>query len=148
MSTDVTVEQRIGRPRADVAAYTADWRNDPSWIGALSDVELVTDGEFGVGSRVRRVAGFLGRRIEYVNEVVAWERGERLVMKSVKAPFPMTVTYEWDDAPGGALMRIRAEGDAGGFYRFAGPLLSRMVKRGIAGDLERLRERLEAQGPV
>jgi hypothetical protein len=145
VSTDVTVEQEIGRPRGDVAAYAADWRNDPGWIGALTDVELVSDGEFDVGSQVKRVASFLGRRIEYVNEVVAWERGERLVMRSVKAPFPMKVTYEWSDASAGTRMRIRAEGDAGGFYRFAGPLLSLMVRRGIASDLKRLRERLESR---
>jgi hypothetical protein len=59
----------------------------------------------------------------------------------------MTVTYEFEDAPGGGtLMRIRTEGDASGFYRLAGPLLSRAVKRGVAGDLERLKTRLEA-GP-
>jgi uncharacterized membrane protein len=143
VSTDVTVEQEIGRPRADVAAYASDWRNDPTWIGALTDVELVSDGQFGVGSRVKRVASFLGRRIEYVNEVVTWDRGERLAMKSVKAPFPMQVTYEWDDCSRGTRMRIRAQGDASGFYRVAGPLLSLMVKRGISSDLKRLRERLE-----
>jgi uncharacterized membrane protein len=145
--TDVTVEERIGRPRDDVAAYASDWRNDSDWIGALSEVNLVTDGPFGVGSRVQRVAAFLGRRIEYVNEVVAWDPDERLRMKSVKAPFPMTVTYEWEDAgKDGTLMRIRAEGDASGFYRFAGPLLSLMVRRGIASDLKRLRANLESGG--
>ena len=66
-------------------------------------------------------------------------------MKSVKAPFPMTVTYEWEDAgDSGTLMRIHAEGDASGFYRLAGPLLSLMVRRGIASDLRRLRANLEA----
>src|SRR3954452_5413878 len=91
VSTDVTVEQRIARPRAEVAAYTSDWRNDPSWIRDLTDVRLVTDPPFGVGARVARVAQFLGRRMEYVNEVVEWRPGEGLAMRSVKAPFPMTV---------------------------------------------------------
>jgi hypothetical protein len=43
-------------------------------------------------------------------------------------------------------MRIRTEGDASGFYRVAGPLLSRAVKRGLERDLRQLKERLEA-GP-
>jgi hypothetical protein len=42
-------------------------------------------------------------------------------------------------------MRIRAGGDAGGFYRVAGPLLSRAVRRGIGRDLRKLKELLESQ---
>ena len=60
----------------------------------------------------------------------------------------MTVTYEFEDAGGGGtLMRIRTGGDASGFYRLAGLLLSRAVKRGVSADLERLKSRLEA-GPA
>ena len=144
MSTDVSVEQRVERPRGEVAAYAADWRNDKEWIGALDEVRLVQENPL----RVARVASFLGRRIEYVNEVVEHESGRRLVMRSVKAPFPMTVTYEFDDAEGGAsVMRIRAQGDASGFYRLAGALLSGAVKRGLGRDLANLKKRLEQAGP-
>jgi hypothetical protein len=62
------VEQRIARPRVEVARYATDWQNEPAWIGALSESRLVTEPPFGVGSRVERVASFLGKRIEYVNE--------------------------------------------------------------------------------
>src|SRR5690349_19244672 len=113
-----------------------DWRNDPTWIGALSNVRFVGDGPFGVGSRVARIASFLGKRIEYVNEVVELETARRLAMRSVAGPFPMTVVYELEDAGGATLVRIRAQGDASGFYRVAAPLLSRAVRRGITGDLE------------
>jgi uncharacterized membrane protein len=145
MSTDVVVEEIIERPRAEVASYAMDWRNDRDWIGALTDVQLMSDGPFGVGSQVKRVASFLGRRIEYVNEVVELKPEKRLAMRSVKAPFPMTVVYEFEDSgQARTRMRIRAGGEASGFYRVAGPMLSRAVRRGIAGDLRRLKERLEA----
>jgi uncharacterized membrane protein len=143
--TDVSVETLVARPRHAVAAYASDPANDADWIGALTEVRVLTDPPFGVGSRVLRVASFLGRRIEYVNEVTELDPGRRLAMRSVKAPFPMTVVYEWEDAGDGATrMRIRAGGDASGFYRVAGPLLSRAVRRGIEGDLERLRRALES----
>jgi uncharacterized membrane protein len=138
--TDVSAESTIARPRDEVAGYATDWRNDREWIGALTDVRLVQEEPL----QVARVASFLGRRIEYVNEVVDHEPGRRLVMRSVKAPFPMTVTYEFEDADGGdTLMRIRTEGDASGFYRLAGPLLSRAVKRGLERDLAQLKQKLE-----
>jgi uncharacterized membrane protein len=138
--TDVSAESTIARPRDAVARYATDWRNDKEWIGALTDVRLVQEEPL----QVARVASFLGKRIEYVNEVVEHEPGRRLVMRSVKAPFPMTVTYEFEDADGGdTLMRIRTEGDASGFYRLAGPLLARAVKRGLDRDLALLKQKLE-----
>jgi hypothetical protein len=143
MGVDVTVEQRIARERASVAAFAMDPANDRRWIGALSEVNVLTDPPIGPGTRVERVASFLGKRIEYVNEITEYAPGEHLAMRSVKAPFAMTVAYEFEDAPGGTLARIRAGGDATGFYAIAGPLLNAMVRRGIRRDLAKLRAILE-----
>jgi hypothetical protein len=41
--TDVRVEVTVPRPRADVARYAADWRNDTEWIGALTEASPVTE---------------------------------------------------------------------------------------------------------
>jgi hypothetical protein len=144
VSVDVTVEERIARDRPAVAGFAMDPANDTRWIGALTSVRVLTDGPVGPGTQVERVASFLGRRIEYVNEITALEPGRRLAMRSVRAPFPMTVDYTFeDDGDGRCLARIRAGGDASGFYALAGPLLSAMVRRGIARDLEQLKTELE-----
>ena len=147
MSVDVTVEQRIARPRDEVARFAMDPSNDTRWITALDSARVLTGGPVGVGTRVERIASFLGRRIEYVNEIVVHEPPARLVMRSVKAPFPMEVTYEFDDARPATLARIRAAGDAGGFYRIAGPLLGAAVRRGVARDLATLKRLLEEDRP-
>jgi hypothetical protein len=68
-------------------------------------------------------------------------------MHSVKAPFPMTVVYEFDESGANqTLARITAGGDAKGFYNVAGALLSLMVKRGIGRDLQALKRIMEAEG--
>ena len=77
-------------------------------------------------------------------EVVGFETESRLAMRSVKGPFPMKVTYEFEEASGGTLARIRVEGEAGGFYKLASPLMSRSVKRNITNDLRTLKELLES----
>ena len=143
MSVDVVAEQHIARAPGDVAAFAMDPANDLRWIKALSGVRKLTEGPVGPGTRIERVATFLGRRIEYVNEITALEPGRRLEMRSVKAPFPMRVTYEFEPAGDGALARIRASGDTGRFYALAGPLLGRMVRRGISRDLGALKAELE-----
>ncbi|HEX4759668.1 MAG TPA: SRPBCC family protein [Thermoleophilaceae bacterium] len=140
----MTVEQKIGRPPEEVAAYAMDPANDRDWIGALTRVEVLGDGPVAPGTRVRRVARFLGRDMEYVNEITELTRPKRLAMKSVKAPFPMTVTYQFEPDGAGTLMRIHTGGDASGFYKMATPVLSAMVRRGVASDLKRLKQRLEA----
>ncbi|MGH2650348.1 MAG: SRPBCC family protein [Actinomycetota bacterium] len=145
MSIDVTAEAAIARPHEEVAGYALDYRNDPVWIGGIREAELVDDGPFGAGSRVRRVAKFLGRRIEYVLQVAELEPGRRIVMRSVKSPFPMLVTYEFVDAPGGTLARIRVQGDPSGSYRLSDRLMAPMVRRSIGKDVRRLKELLEAR---
>jgi len=143
MSVDVTVEREIARERPAVAGFVMDPANDTRWIKALDSVRTLGDEPVGPGTRVERIASFLGRRIEYVNEIVELVPGERLVMRSVKAPFPMEVRYELDEAGDGTRMRIRATGDASGFYRVAGPLLGAAVRRGIERDLDELKKVLE-----
>ena len=137
------MEQLIDADPERVAAYAMDPINDATWIGALTEVDVLTDGPVGTGTRVKRVARFLGKRIEYVNEIEEYDPPRRLVMRSVKAPFPMTVTYEVEPADAGTRMRIVTGGDASGFYKLAGPLLNRQVERGVAGDLKRLKAILE-----
>jgi hypothetical protein len=146
MSTDVTVEETVERPREVVAGFATNWRNDTRWIGAISEARLLTEEPFGVGSQVERIARFLGKRVEYALEVAEYEPGSRLVSRSIKSPFPMTVSYEFEDVEAGTLMRIRTQGDARRFYRLAGPLLDRAVRRGVARDLATLKAILEADG--
>jgi hypothetical protein len=148
VGVDVTVEQLIRRPREEVAGFAMDPANDARWILALDSVRVLDGGPVGVGTRVERIAGFLGRKIEYVNEIDDYDPPRRLGMHSVKAPFPMTVVYEFDESGANETRaRIKAGGDAKGFYNVAGPLLSRMVRRGIERDLLELRKLMEANGP-
>lgn len=144
MALDEIAEIHISRQADDVAAYMFDPAHDPTWISGLSEAEPL-DGAapLDVGSRVRRRASFLGRRIDYVMEIVALEPGRRLAMHAVEAPMPMDVTYEVESAPDGAVARVRVQGDAGGLYRLAAPLVSTQVGRSIGADVRRLKRILE-----
>ncbi|MEW6582437.1 MAG: SRPBCC family protein [Actinomycetota bacterium] len=143
--TDVTVETRVARPRPQVARLMMDPANDLAWIGALTRVEVLGGGPVGTGTQVLRVARFLGRTMEYVNEIVEYAPPARLAMRSVRAPFPMTVVYELAEDGDGTRVTIRTRGDAGGFYRLAAPLLSAAVRRSVAADLRRLKAAVEAE---
>lgn len=143
-SIDVTAVARIAAPRQVVAGYVMDHANDPVWIGGITESELLDEPPLGVGSRVRRVASFMGKRIEYVNEVTRLEPGSLLEMRSVKSPFPMVVTYAFEEADGATRASVRVQGDPSALYRLAGPLMTRRVRRSVQEDLQRLRAILEA----
>jgi uncharacterized membrane protein len=145
MPVDVTATSTIGCPREEVAAYLQDPANDTTWIGGLRSARLLTPGPVAVGSRIERVASFLGRRVEYVNEITELT-GDRLVMRSVRSPFPMRVTYGHERAGDGATeVSVRVEGDAGRYYALLAPLLGVAVRRAIARDLRNLKRVLEGR---
>ena len=142
---NVQVETVIHRSRSDVAGFAMDAGNDPVWIGGITQSRTLTEQPMGKGTQVERVAKFLGRRIEYVNEVVEYNPESELLMRSIKGPFPMTVRYQFEDADEGTLARIQVSGNAGGFYKLAGPVLAQAVRRSVRGDLRRLKRLLESE---
>jgi uncharacterized protein YndB with AHSA1/START domain len=102
VAVDVTCEATIRRPRGEVAAYAADPDNTTSWYANIKAVEWETPRPLSVGSRLKFVATFLGRRLAYTYEIRELVPGERLVMSTEQGPFPMETTYMWQDAGEGA----------------------------------------------
>ena len=145
MPVDVTAEITVHRPQDEVAAYAMDPVNDPIWVSGITEARMLTEPPVSRGTQVERVASFLGRRIEYVLEVEEHDPVSLLVMRSVKGPFPMRVTYAFEGAGGGTRASIRVQGDAGGFYRLVAPLLSRAVKRSISKGLRNLKRLMESR---
>ncbi len=148
MAIDVTVRRVMPLPPERAAEYAMDWRHDAEWTQGIRTAELTREadgGGFGAGAEVTRTAHFLGRRIDYVLRVVAYEPPRLLDMVSVAAPMPMHVTYSFTPHPRGALASIRVRGGPGGLLRLAAPLLARQVRSSLTKDLRDLERRLTAQ---
>jgi hypothetical protein len=143
---DVTAMTEIAAEPATVSAYAFEPTNDPRWIGGISEAHLQTPRPIGRGTRVQRLAKFLGRTIDYVLEVTSFEPERTMVMESVKGPFPMRVTYRFEPAGTGLTKAsIRVEGTASKYYGIADWLMAPMVRRNIRGDLKRLKTIVESQ---
>ena len=144
MTVDVRVQVEISRPRHVVAAYAADPDNATVWYQNIKTVEWVTTKPVEVGSRIRFVAQFLGRRLDYTYEVADYTEGERFVMRTAEGPFPMETTYTWHDiAPGVTSMTLRNRGEPAGFSKLAAPVMAAGMRRANAKDLARLKRILE-----
>jgi uncharacterized membrane protein len=140
MGIDVHATTEIARPTDEVAAYAMEADNDPAWIGGISSTRRLTPGPTAVGTRVERVAHFLGRRIDYVMEVAELSPGRRIMLRSIKSPFPMRVTYTFEPVPGGTRASVRVEGGPKNLLRHANSLISPAVHRNLRKDMTRLKQ--------
>jgi len=69
-----------------------------------------------------------------------------MVMESIKSPFPMHVTYQFDALDSGTTRAaIRVRGTARTFYGLADVLMVPMVKRNPHNDLRRLKALMEKE---
>ena len=143
MAVDVRTQIEIAAPREAVAAFAGDPDNATRGYQNIRSVEWETEPPLQLGSRVAFVASFLGRRLAYTYEVVELTPTERLVMRTAQGPFPMTTTYEWEDAAGGTRMTLRNQGEPAGFARIGAPMLARAMRKANEQDLRRLKELLE-----
>lgn len=144
MVVDVVTRIDITRPRDEVAAFATDPGNATAWYKNIKSVEWETPPPAVVGSRIRFVAQFLGRTLQYTYEVREIEPGSRFVMSTAQGPFPMETTYRWEDAGEGVTrMTLRNRGEPAGFAALSAPLMARAMRRANQADLRRLKTLLE-----
>ena len=145
MAVDVLTETLIRRPPGQVSEYAADPANAPAWYANIDAVDWRTPPPMQVRSRVAFSARFLGRRLDYTYEIVEWQPGERLVMRTAQGPFPMETTYAWEATPEGfTRMRLRNRGAPAGFSRWLAPFMASAMRRANRKDLAALKARLES----
>jgi hypothetical protein len=139
----VPVQVEIARSAGDVFAYLSDFENNPRWQRGMVSCRWTSPQPHGVGATYDQVAHFLGRDVVSSFVVLEQDDGHRVKISSTSGPFPITETRTvTPDGDGRCVVDALVEGDAGGFFRIAGPLVRLMVARSVRADYRRLREHL------
>ncbi len=134
----VDLEHVVGHPVSRVFAAMADVRNRPIWQENTRDVELLTEGAPGLGTRWRETMKGIGT---YEAEVVAFEP-ERLWIETADLEAGRG-RIEVRFAPEGDLedatrLAIMIEIGLRGTKRLMEPALGPMIRRQMPTDLQRL----------
>lgn len=141
---DISTDIVIKRPASVVAEFAVDPDNAPRWYVNIKGVEWKSPRPLQVGSRVAFVAHFLGRRLQYVYEIIDFLPHRRLCMRTFEGPFPMETTYEFEPlSETSCRMRLRNRGAPHGFGKLLAPFVAFAMRRANRHDLARLRTLLE-----
>ncbi len=135
----------IERPPAEVFAYATDPSKLPEWQSTA--LEARSEGPVQQGAHMTEVRKFLGRRMETEVVVTAYEQNRLFALKVVSGPVPFTYEQTLEPSDGGTRVSVVLEGEPGGFFKLAEPLVERAVRRQIQADCEQLKDILEAGSP-
>ena len=136
----------IDRPAEEVFAFVTSPENDRLWSSTA--VERVREGDepMGVGSRIRAVDKFLGRKVESTLHVTEHDPSRHSAIR-IEGPFEATGSYDLEPLERGTRFRwrIEAEPGLGGLYlgRITDRLVTMIFRRRLRRDLRQLKQVLE-----
>jgi uncharacterized membrane protein len=136
----------IARPAAEVFDFLTHAANLPRWDSSMLECVQLDDAPVTVGTRYRGASKILGRRVEWMTEVIEFVPGVRSKSKSIDGPLAFSVMYEVADLPGGASLRYRlaAESGLGGaFGRAMEPIVEKVQAKVVNANLQTLAGLLE-----
>ncbi|MDQ3662413.1 MAG: SRPBCC family protein [Actinomycetota bacterium] len=138
------ITEVVDRPAEEVFAYLTDPEKLPEWQSMVSESRQDSSGLMSVGTRVTNVRNFLGRRIESQAEVTAYESPRRFDLRVVSGPVPFQISHTLEPREGTTIVKVEAQGEPGGFFKLAEPLVGRQAERQFKNDFATLKDLLEA----
>jgi uncharacterized membrane protein len=137
----------VKRPLKEVGDYMNDVKTWPEWQGMVLEAEATKETPERVGSTYRGVNHFLGQRLEWTAEIIAYEPYKSSSMRIVAGPQTIEQTTTLEEVEGGTKVTVVSEAEpAPGMFKLAGPVVVRLYGRELQKNVELLKEILEAAG--
>ncbi len=141
---DYRVQVSIAATPAQVYPFLTEPERLKQWLGGLVESKPLTEGGTRVGARSLEIVEESGRRMEMESVVLDVRTNELLAVEISSSMGQMRSEYRL--AGDGARTRVDHTMNVRykGFIRFIAPFIKGMVQKKIEGDLERLRQVVEA----
>lgn len=109
----------VNRNTVDVFNFLADGMNNPKWRPNVTEIQKITDGPVGVGTKFRqRLKGPMGRTITHDYEITVFEPGQVLGFRVIAGPA----------RPEGRFMLVGGEGQTNVEFDLQQPPISFLQK--------------------
>ena len=135
----------INVPVEETFVYMSNLENLADWAGAVISARKISSEETLVGTTVRCTIRILGRWLDSTYEIVECVPGRYLSFKSITSVAPSLICYRFEPLKSGGT-NVSVEEIihfTGGFLGFAETLITRLINRQIANDLQTLKDLLE-----
>lgn len=142
-----TVVQNVAIRRSpeEVFAFVADFTNDSRWRKGVRRVNQTNAGVAGMGTAVSESFNILGQNVGNEYEVIAFEPGREVRLRSTSAPEPLESWRQVEAVDGGTRLTWGFEVATGG-PPVAEGLVARYLGRQARESVAALKELLEQGG--
>jgi uncharacterized protein YndB with AHSA1/START domain len=132
----------INHPLEEVFRFMTDNQNALQWQSGLLEARVTND-VVGVGKTWVDVVQVLGQRIEIASELTEFEPLRTVGFKSTSGPIPLEGRYVFEPDGEGTKVTFTLQGEAGGFFKLAEPIVARSTQRQWETNLANLKDLLE-----
>jgi uncharacterized protein YndB with AHSA1/START domain len=132
----------VNRPVDEVFAYATDVSKVPEW--QTSALEAHVDGTMQAGATGSIVRKFLGRRMESSVQFDEYEPPRKFALHATSGPVQFRVQQTYEPTAEGARITVVMEGEPGGFFKLAEPLVQRAIRREMEANFATLKDILES----
>jgi uncharacterized membrane protein len=138
---EVKVTIDVEQPPEAVFEFWAEWSNNPIWQKGMESCTWTSEPPLRLGSTYDQRASLMGRPIISSFEVVEYEPGTKLRIKTTESSIPLDITRQVSPRPnGGTTLNATIRGNPTGLMRLLNPLTKRMVRRNVHKDYRLLKE--------
>ena len=133
----------IEQPANVIFAVLSNVEQLPTRLPSVKDVEVLSDGEFGVGTQFLVSHNMRGREAKIVNEVSQFEEGRVIGFRTISGAKPYEEVYSLEETDEGTEVTLSASGEMPGLMKLFSRSFKRLLNKQIKNDLERLEDLFE-----
>jgi hypothetical protein len=134
----------VDAPPAVVFAFLTDREKATVWQASLLEAQFSPDAPVHKGTEIHEVRKLLGRRVESTVDVTEFEPDRLFGGRVRSGPIPWEFRYIFEGTGEATRVDFHLEGEPGGFFRLAEPLVVRTVEKQLQNDFSTLKELVEA----
>ena len=138
--------EQIDRPPEEVFEYVTSLDNAPTWLPAVTRVEVITDGPVSVGTRFRETRVARGREGQAEMEVTAYDPPHRYSTVFADGDYEANYHYSFKAEDSGTQVELECVVGGRGLKKLMVPIVAWAMKRQDENQLKSLKAAMEGDG--